>query len=175
MMAEEESDYSDSEQEESEEEEEGGGEEEGVVGRSVTDKLYTPVPFHGDFSRPFGLKTALLIRGMRGGVIVLDTSGEQAYKPVKGRLSGEDYVCETCNLLWSLGDREAWLTGERKRTQRHSCPGYPNLRAHTGEHVFRKYDLLRLYLRHRLKLRITLAASKVTQFLFLERESPFLQ
>ena len=105
MMAEEESDYSDSEQEESEEEE--GGEEEGVVGRSVTDKLYTPVPFHGDFSRPFGLKTALLIRGMRGGVIVLDTSGS----------------------------------------------------------VFTKYDPLRLYLRHRLRLRLTLAVlSKVTQF-----------
>ena len=104
------------------EEEESGPpeqESEGVLSRSVTDKLYTPVPFHGDFSRPFGLKTALLIRGMRGGVIVLDTSGS----------------------------------------------------------VFTKYDPLRLYLRHRLRLRLTLALlSKVTPFpLFLERESPFLQ
>ena len=155
---------SSSSSEESGEEEEGG--EEGVLSRGVTDKLYTPVPFNGDFNRPFGLETALMIRGMRGGVIIVDTLGEQAYKPVKGRLSGEDYVCETCNLLWSLGDREPWLAFERKRTQRHSCPGYTTLRAHTGEHVFTKYDLLRLYLRHRLKLRITLAASKVSLHFF---------
>ena len=128
---------------------------------SVTDPLYTPVPFNGDFNRPFGCETALMIRGHRGGVIILDTTDEQAYKPVKGRLSGEDYVCETCNLLWSLGDRDSWLAAERKRAQRHSCPGYPTLREHTGEHRFTKYDLLRLYLRHRLKVRLVLAASKV--------------
>ena len=132
---------------------------------SVTDPLYTPVPFNGDFNRPFGCETALMIRGHRGGVIILDTTDEQAYKPVKGRLSGEDYVCETCNLLWSLGDRDSWLAAERKRTERHSCPGYPTLRGHTGEHRFTKYDLLRLYLRHRLKVRLVLAASKVCFYL----------
>ena len=79
------------------EEEESGPpeqESEGVLSRSVTDKLYTPVPFS-------------LVRGMRGGVLVLDPSGS----------------------------------------------------------VFTKYDPLRLYLRHRLRLRLTLAVlSKVTQF-----------
>ncbi len=129
---------------------------------SVRDERYNAVRYNGGFARPFGLATALLIRGVRGGVIILDTSGSQVYKPVSGRLAGEDYVCETCNTLWSLGHRGGPVAVERRRGgARHPCPGYPGLRAHQGEHLFLKKHLVSLYLRHGLRLRIVLARSKV--------------
>lgn len=138
---------------------------EGVVSRSVTNRLYNYVPFNGGLRRPFCLATALLVRGPRGGDIIVDTSREQAYRPVEGRPSGEDYVCATCDLLWSLGDREDWLAFERKETRHMPCPGYPHLRRHAGDHIFTKYDLLRMYLRHRLRVRILLAGSTVIMFI----------
>lgn len=162
-------------EEEEEEEEEGmvdgprvTVEVDGFVSRNVANRLYNYVPFNGDrLKLPFCLGSALLIRGHRGAVTLLDTSREQAYKPVPGRCpaDAEDYVCETCNLLWSLGDRDECLVSERRRARHHPCRGCPGLRGHTGEHLFTKYDVLRLYLSHRLKLRILLAGSTVSDIL----------
>ena len=159
-----------------EEEEDGPGvtvEIDGLVSRSVANRFFNYVPFNGDrLGLPFCLGSALLIRGHRGAITLLDTSREQAYKPVPGRrlADGEDYVCETCNLLWSLGDRNECLVSERRSARRHPCRGYPGLRGHTGDHRFTKYDVLRLYLGHRLRLRILLAGSTVSDFFF----PPFL-
>ena len=155
-----------------EEAEDGSGptvEVDGIVSRSVANRLFNYVPFNGDrLKLPFCLGSALLIRGHRGAVTLLDTLREQAYKPVPGRrpADSDDYVCETCNLLWSLGDRDECLVSERRRARRHPCCGYPGPRGHTGEHRFTKYDVLRLYLGHRLRLRILLAGSTVSDFFF---------
>lgn len=133
---------------------------------SVLDYRYNRVVWYAG-PRPLGLGKALMLRGIRGGVVILDTFGEQLYKPVSGRLAGDDYVCETLNTLWSLGDRCGYIAEEHKRGgERHPCPGYSGLRCHTGEHLFTKRDVLRLYLRHRLRLRLVLAQSRVS-FLFL--------
>ena len=156
-----------------EEEEDGPGvtvEIDGLVSRSVANRFFNYVPFNGDrLGLPFCLGSALLIRGHRGAITLLDTSREQAYKPVPGRrlADGEDYVCETCNLLWSLGDRDEGLISERRRARRHPCCGSPGPRGHTGDHRFTKYDVLRLYLGHRLRLRILLAGSTVSDLLFI--------
>ena len=133
---------------------------------AVTSPAYNFVELsaRGSYALPFGLnrENALLLRGMRGGVIVLDMGGQQIYKPVGGRLAGEDFVCETLNVLWSLGDRAGPLAdGKKKGGERHLCRGFTNLRAHVGAHKFVKRDVLRLYLRHRLKLRIVIGRSKV--------------
>lgn len=132
----------------------------------VSDRRYNPIAPFGEFSRPLGLERGLIIRGIRGGVLLLDTVGNQVYKPVSGRLAGDDFVCETLNLLWSMGDRHGFVAAEKQKNVRHSCTGYAGLRCHSGLHTFLKKDLLRLYLRHRLKLRVVLARSTVTVFSF---------
>ncbi len=135
---------------------------------SVLDYRYNRVVWYAG-PRPLGLGKALMLRGIRGGVVILDTFGEQLYKPVNGRLAGDDYVCETLNTLWSLGDRCGYIAEEHKRGgERHPCPGYSGLRCHTGEHLFTKRDVLRLYLRHRLRLRLVLAQSRVSFLFYLE-------
>ena len=132
----------------------------------VSDRQYNPIGRFGDLNRPMGLEKGLIIRGLRGGVLILDTASGQVYKPVSGRLAGDDFVCETLNLLWSMGDRHGFVAAEKKKNVRHSCPGYAGLRCHSGLHIFLKKDLLRLYLRHRLRLRIVLARSTVILFYF---------
>ncbi len=146
-------------------------EEEEEVEEAPTDPVdphaYNAVPYDDGFARPLGCNHALKMRGHRGGVLVLDMANDQIYKPVKGRVSGEDFVCETLNVLQSLGDRQR-IAGEKERGgERHPCPGYIGLRLHTGEHRFLKYDALRLQLRHRLKLRLVIAGSKVSFPLFV--------
>lgn len=125
---------------------------------------YNPVPRDDSFARPLGCNHALKMRGLRGGMLVLDMFREQIYKPVKGRVFGEDFICETLNVLQSLGERQR-IAGEKERGgERHPCPGYVEMRLHRGEHRFLKYDALRLQLRHRLKLRLVIAGSKVGLF-----------
>jgi len=102
------------------------------------------------------------LRGHRGGVLILDPEEEQVYKPLAGRMGGDDFVCETLNAVWSLGDRGGSIAVERRKNgERHPCRGYPGLRAHSGNHKFTKRHLLLLLTRHRLKVRIVLAESKV--------------
>lgn len=132
----------------------------------VSDARYNPIAPFSEFSRPLGLVRGLLVRGLRGGVLVLDPVAGQIYKPLSGRLDGDDFVCETLNLLWSLGERQGFVADEKKKTVRHSCPGYAGRRCHSGRHRFEKKDLLLLYLRHRLRLRIVLARSTVSLFYF---------
>ena len=124
----------------------------------VTDPYYNHV--HSPrFARPHGAERALLLRGLRGGYIVLDIYRWQIYKPNRGRHAGHDFVCATVNTLWSLGDRRVYL--ENERAEGHKCPGYTHLREHTGRHHFSKNAVLLLQLRHRLRLRVVLARSTV--------------
>lgn len=128
---------------------------------------YNPVSYDDGFTRPMGCNHALKVRGHRGGVLILDMWHDQIYKPVKGRVSGEDFICETLNVLQSLGERQR-IAGEKERGgDCHPCPGYVDLRLHLGEHRFLKYDALR-QLRNRLKLRLVIAGSKVG-FHFLKK------
>ena len=113
------------------------------------------------FARPYGVENALLLRGLRGGYIVLDTDRDQIYKPEKGRRIRHDFVCETVSALWSLGDRGPALKVQKDKG-RHKCHGYSHLRGHTCNHRFTKWDVLRLLLRHRLRLRVVLARSRVS-------------
>ncbi len=132
----------------------------------ASDPRYNAIaPFSGPF-RPLGLERGLIIRGLRGGALILDHVEGQVYRPVGGRIEGHnDYVCATMNVLWALGDRHQFMAPSRKNSIRHICMGYGPLRDHTGTHHFGKKDLLRLYLRHRLRLRILLARTKVICFL----------
>lgn len=135
----------------------------------VSDVRYNPIAPFDEFTRPLGLVRGLLVRGLRGGVLVLDTVAGQIYKPVSGRLDGDDLVCETLNVLWSMGERQGFVAEEKSKTVRHSCPGYAGRRCHSGRHRFAKKDLLLLYLRHRLRLRVLLARSTVSHFSISKR------
>lgn len=53
----------------------------------VTDVRYNPIGAFGDLIRPLGLESGLLIRVLRGGVLVLDVVSGQVYEPVSGRLA----------------------------------------------------------------------------------------
>ena len=136
----------------------------GCVGAS--DPRYNAIaPFSGLF-RPLGLDCGLIIRGLRGGALILDPVEGQLYRPVGDRIEGHnDYVCTTMNVLWALGERHQFTGPNKENSIRHVCLGYSHLRNHNGLHHFGKKELLRLYLLHRLRLRILLARSKVI-FLF---------
>lgn len=142
--------------------------EEGVDSHvDVSDPHYNKIDFFGGLFRPVGIDRGLIIRGLRGGALILDPVAGQIYRPVAGRVVGpDDYVCATLNTLWALDDRHHLMSQEQKSGIRRICVGYGTLRAHTGIHHFGKKDLLLLYLRHRLRLRVLLARSKVI-FLFL--------
>lgn len=128
----------------------------------VSDPRYNKIDFFGGLFRPVGLDHGLIIRGLRGGALILDPVGKQIYRPVAGRVVGpDDYVCATLNTLWALHDRHHLMEREEKSGIRRICVGYGRVRDHTGLHHFGKKDLLLLYLRHRLRLRVLLARSKV--------------
>lgn len=72
-------------------------------------------------------------------VYFLDPLKGQIYKPVIGRPLGDDFVCETLNLLRSMGDRQGFVADEKRNSVSHGCSGYIGLRCDPSKSTFCSY------------------------------------
>lgn len=114
---------------------------------SVADPHYNLV-FSDDFGRPYGRATALLLRGVRADVIVLETKGEiilQAGPGWQNVVQGGRVRKTFARRLTLSGPWNITVNFSKKNGKLHCC---------------------RLHLRHRLHLHIVLVGSKKIHYYF---------
>ena len=107
----------------------------------------------------------IYVRGLRGGILFYDPVNGQLYRRT-GAVGADNFAefvrvvrCVTVPTLRSLGHNLAGYPAPGQHEDG-NCGGHPAIEVHHVHPLFEERDLRMLYLRHSLRLRITLHRSK---------------